>query len=298
MLLATCALRVSGTDGGIVGVAVLALTTYAAGAGVLLLVGALVLRRRWAGVGTVVLVVLLAILVLPRAVPDPKPPPSAVRTLRILAFNAYVGAADAAQVVRAVRERRVDVLVLLELTPALVERLDAAGLPAALPYRDLHPSRVGAAGSGIVSRVPLVAPSRLRGTVMSEPSATLRGLGVQLQTVHTVPPVTSVSAWSHELAQLPGPVRNGPVGVLAGDFNATLDHPGLRDLLARGWVDAGAARGAGLLPTWRASRLPLVVLTLDHVLVDPRASVLDYAVVDIAGSDHRAVYTQIALPAR
>ena len=45
---------------------------------------------------------------------------------------------------------------------------------------------------------------------------------------------------------LPGSDCQGDVRILAGDFNATLDHPELRALLDRGYVDAADAAGAGL----------------------------------------------------
>ena len=42
--------------------------------------------------------------------------------------------------------------------------------------------------------------------------------------------------------------------ILAGDFNATLDHAEFRALLDRGYVDAADAVGDGLTPTWPARR--------------------------------------------
>jgi endonuclease/exonuclease/phosphatase family metal-dependent hydrolase len=35
---------------------------------------------------------------------------------------------------------------------------------------------------------------------------------------------------------------------------------------------------------------------LDHVLVDKRAAVQDYRVLDVPGTDHRAVYAEVRLP--
>ena len=53
--------------------------------------------------------------------------------------------------------------------------------------------------------------------------------------------------------------------------------------------------GRGLIPTWGPQGRPSL-LTLDHVLVDPRCAVLAAAVCPLAGTDHRAVYTEFQLP--
>ena len=85
--------------------------------------------------------------------------------------------------------------------------------------------------------------------------------------------------------------------ILAGDFNATLDHPELRALLDRGYVDAADAAGAGLKPTWPAPpRKRALPLTIDHILVDRRVRVERVTVVRIPRSDHRAVIAVLRLP--
>ena len=83
---------------------------------------------------------------------------------------------------------------------------------------------------------------------------------------------------------------------MAGDFNATLDHPELRDLLDRGYTDAADAVGKGLVWTWPALKLRAPPLTIDHVLVDRRVRVERVTVVRIPKSDHRAVIAVLRLP--
>ena len=87
--------------------------------------------------------------------------------------------------------------------------------------------------------------------------------------------------------------------MLAGDFNATLDHADLRDLLDRGYRDAAEQAGVGLRPTWPAGKdlLPALV-TIDHVLADRRVRVISARSVAIPGSDHRGVLTELLLPRR
>jgi endonuclease/exonuclease/phosphatase (EEP) superfamily protein YafD len=85
--------------------------------------------------------------------------------------------------------------------------------------------------------------------------------------------------------------------VLAGDFNATLDHAALRAVLRRGWADAAQVTGRGLVWTWRPLRLPWPRLTIDHVLIDPRISVAGVQLARLPGSDHRALVVDLVLPA-
>ena len=76
-------------------------------------------------------------------------------------MNAYVGQADAAAVARVVRERDVDVLVVVEASPAFVRRLDAEGLGRTHPYRVGDPRDDTADGSLIsagASACPCRAP--------------------------------------------------------------------------------------------------------------------------------------------
>lgn len=43
-------------------------------------------------------------------------------------------------------------------------------------------------------------------------------------------------------------------------------------------------------------RLLPPTIAIDHVLVDRRLGVSEYAVEDLPGSDHRAIYAQLVLP--
>ena len=84
--------------------------------------------------------------------------------------------------------------------------------------------------------------------------------------------------------------------VVAGDFNATLDHVQLRDAIAMGYVDAAARAGVGLVPTWPNGRLFPPQVTIDHVLADERLSVADADVHEQPDSDHRAVFAELRVP--
>ena len=117
--------------------------------------------------------------------------------------------------------------------------------------------------------------------------------------MHPLPPVVTAGpeAWQRELAGLPSPDSTGAIRVLAGDFNATLDHVGITRLLNKGYVDAADQVGKGLIHTWPSnSGIWPPPVTIDHVLVDARCPVDTTDVFDVPGSDHRAVVTQFVVP--
>lgn len=297
--LAAAGLRLLGIDGTRYTIATTALIPYITAAGVLLGVLALLLRR-WA-IGTVVLLVaaVLVAAVAPRVFPDSRPNGVGF-TVRVMASNVLFGTADAEALVRIAREHRVDVLTLQELTPEMVADLDRAGLGELLPHRVFAPEP-GASGAGIASRFPLTARTLAAPISLGQAGALvdLPGEDMEVLSVHPMPPVVTEGPdqWKRDMAGLPEPDHDGLVRVLAGDFNATLDHVALRRLLNQGYVDAADQVGAGLEPTWPSGGgvWPPPV-AIDHVLVDGRCPVDDFDVVDIPGSDHRAVIARFVVP--
>jgi endonuclease/exonuclease/phosphatase (EEP) superfamily protein YafD len=80
--------------------------------------------------------------------------------------------------------------------------------------------------------------------------------------------------------------------VVAGDFNATVDHAQFRDLLDHGYADAAESSGAGYLPTYPTDRWYGPLIGIDHVLF--RGMQADSAdTYDLPGSDHRAVLARL-----
>jgi endonuclease/exonuclease/phosphatase (EEP) superfamily protein YafD len=242
----------------------------------------------------------LAAAVLPRAVKRRQPEANGP-VLRVLTANLLVGRASEDAVVGLARRTGVDVLFLQELTENAVSRLKQAGLNDLLPHeisdaRDNSPS-----GSGIYARFPLSDGLPLTPVSMAPLTARLElpgGPRVDLVCIHPRPPTPVLSRrniawWRQELALLPPP--GDPPRVLAGDFNATLDHAQFRRLVGLGHVDAAAQVGNGLVPTWGRAGRP-ALLTIDHVLVDPRCAVLATSVHALPGSDHRGVYAAFRLP--
>jgi len=255
-------------------------------------------RRRGPALTAALAAAALAVAVRPRA--DRRPQPAASGpALRVLTVNLLCGRADAEAVVALVRRTGADVLFLQELTDDAMTRLKQARLGDLMP-QEIAELRGGPRGSGIYSRFPLSEGVPLAPVHAAQPTAVLElpgGESVELVCVHPHPPIPpwsrGVARWRRELAVLPPPGELPRV--LAGDFNATVDHALFREVLRLGYADAALQVGNGLVPTWGpAGRLPLI--TIDHVLVDRRCAVLASSVHAVPGSDHRAVYAEIRLP--
>jgi hypothetical protein len=90
-----------------------------------------------------------------------------------------------------------------------------------------------------------------------------------IRAVHPMPPTDpNLGFWRSALDGLATWAHSQPDGiplVLAGDFNASADHPGYRQV-ADGLVDAHRAVGAGWVRTWPLGRrwLPPFV-QIDHI---------------------------------
>ncbi|MGH3692575.1 MAG: endonuclease/exonuclease/phosphatase family protein [Pseudonocardiaceae bacterium] len=136
----------------------------------------------------------------------------------------------------------------------------------------------------------------LRGALLGSLSATITVEGRQftLVAVHPAPPIPSqVPQWRAELDQMAKWCTTP--AIIAGDFNATLDHPPFKRLMSSGCVDAAALTGNALTGTWPSSWPRLLAAPIDHVLLaGPRRTVSSFGVHDITGSDHRAVLATVA----
>jgi endonuclease/exonuclease/phosphatase (EEP) superfamily protein YafD len=218
-------------------------------------------------------------------------------TLRVLTANLQLGEADTARVVELAVAQHVDVLALQEVTPAALARLRAAGLTRAFPHVAGRAAD-GPAGTMVFATRRLGAVERVP-TGFGTWQVTVRGRGgpVHVLAVHARPPIGDASDWRADQQAVRAAARalDGPT-VLAGDFNATMDHAPMRELVGRGYADAATQARSQWQPTWPAagevSRFGLGVpslLPIDHVLSRQRMVALSTRTFTVAGTDHRAL---------
>lgn len=292
-------IRLLGLDSGFPLATLMAFTPYVAVAA-LLVAGIAVALENWVAAAVGALAALcLAALVLPRAIGDGTVEANGRPTLGVLSINAKVGRVDPDRTVALVERLRPDVLSLQEMTPELATELRRAGIDELLPQQLISTAK---GASSIYSTLPLRRIGEPGDFGLRMPRAALElpgGDTLRFVAVHPVVPGRhGIGEWEEELAELPAGGRGAP-WVLAGDFNATVDQAELREVVDRGYRDAGSVAGEGLEPTWPVSGWSDVPpVTIDHVLLDRRLDVVDYAVQFLPGTDHRPVYALLALPCR
>jgi endonuclease/exonuclease/phosphatase (EEP) superfamily protein YafD len=300
--LAWAVIRLFGWERGYL-VQLFAFTPYAALWAWVPVLLALAARKWLVAAAAVVAAAVLAVCVLPRALPDADRGPATGVRLTVMTINMFVGNADPAAIVRLVREHDVALLAVQEFTPRAKDALAAAGLGALLPYGALADEDY-TTGSGLYSRYPVTSPGSVRGRggnlqaygVIQPPGA--RALAVE--SAHPLAPyaVSVLPDWKADLAAEPVPDADGMPRILLGDFNSTLDHTPVRELIARGYRDAADAAGKGLSGTWGpyAGR-PIPPITIDHVLADRRIGVREVNVYGVNRSDHRSIVATLTVPA-
>ncbi|OLT13835.1 hypothetical protein BJF78_21005 [Pseudonocardia sp. CNS-139] len=118
-----------------------------------------------------------------------------------------------------------------------------------------------------------------------------------LYAVHTTAPMgRSATAWWHAELDLIGRwTRASPAPVVVGDLNATFDHAPLRAALG-GCRSAAAGTGRGLVGTFPSAFPRWLGIQIDHVLVPAGTTTSHFAVLDVPGTDHRAILTRVHLP--
>jgi endonuclease/exonuclease/phosphatase (EEP) superfamily protein YafD len=271
---------------------------------------AVVAGRRRTGIALAAAMVLNAWPLVPYWLPAAAPPlgtaaraaadadAAAPAGVSIVSLNLLASNRDTGRVVAYLRDRRADLVALLEVDDFWAEAI--AGLADLYPHRFVVP-RNDNFGIALLSRLPLDAVREAEFGAAGVPTIVADvprpDGGFMFIATHPLSPVRA--EWSRlrdaQLRDIAAFVAAaGRSCVVAGDFNATPWSPVCRDFAARsGLVDT--ALGRGLQTTWNA-RLWLPRIPIDHVYAPPRTMVVRRAVGPDVGSDHLPVEAEIILP--
>jgi len=218
--------RLFGLERGYPFVAMMAFTPYVAIAGLLVAGVATALRNWSAALVTAVATLCLAALILPRALGTSTAQAAGHETLEVLSANIHHGTADPQALIALVDHYQPDLLSIQELTPSFAAKLRRAGIAERLPNSMLRVHR-SASGAGLYSRLPLTPLPYQTRFFFRMPRARIvlpDGRRLRVVGVHPFPPLSGrVGVWRRALESLPS-AGTGTPWVLAGDFNATLDH--------------------------------------------------------------------------
>ena len=133
----------------------------------------------------------------------------------------------------------------------------------------------------------------------SVPSAVVMpvsGEGPTIVAVHAVAPrVEAMERWQSDLSWIADQCPQGDF-ILAGDFNATIDH--MASLGVDGGDmgycrDAAVLTGTGSTGTWPADYPGLLGAPIDHVMASQNWNPTGSLVLGAQGSDHRALVVQL-----
>jgi endonuclease/exonuclease/phosphatase (EEP) superfamily protein YafD len=248
---------------------------------------------------------------------DPEPGADAAPSITVLSWNTLGDAPGAEAIAALAVAEDADVLTLPETT-------EDTGVLVAEALREAgRPMWVHTVSFGLVSKARsttlLISPDLGNYTVTSAAGAgppgntsvlptvvavPADGDGPTIIAVHAVAPLRwEMANWRTDLDYLAGQCSGaGPGGVImAGDFNATLDHFSGR-ATSPGAVlgdcrDAAAATGSGGVGTWPARVPALLGSPIDHVLATADWRVQTLRVIesqDDAGSDHRPIVATLS----
>jgi endonuclease/exonuclease/phosphatase (EEP) superfamily protein YafD len=249
--------------------------------------------------GVLVVVLVGGSIVLPRLISNPVP--ATGTPLTVLSFNTFKGGADPAALAAIIAAQQPDLVSLPEAGVRFAAELGPLVEP--LGYR-LETSRDRGAD---VDTVTALVSNRLGDVTFrvgreakAFPYLEVTGgaLGpLRFVASHAAGPTPGdVGRWVSDLKLLQQWCAGSTPAIIAGDFNATLDHSAFRAGMA-GCSDAADQRGDGLIPTWSPTPgTRFFGPQIDHVLATPGIQAETFAVLDSPGSDHRPILTRLRLP--
>lgn len=227
-------------------------------------------------------------------------------SIRVMAWNTRGDEPGSPTIAELAIEHGADVVVLPETTESMGEEVASlmreAGRPMWVHTRTLDEDYKWTATTLLISSdLGDYAIDESRGdtedlpTVVASP---VSGEGPTFIAAHPIAPLPSLmDEWNADLEWLATQCR-GDV-VMAGDFNATLDHLSGLGEAGRDFGDcADAAReaGSGANGTWSAGVPPILASPIDHVMATQQWRARAFEVVtdhDLAGSDHRPVLAEL-----
>ncbi|KQP01551.1 endonuclease/exonuclease/phosphatase family protein [Leifsonia sp. Leaf264] len=240
-------------------------------------------------------------------------PSTKAQTITVLSWNTLGGSPGADEVARLALDRGADIVSLPETTDAfateVAELMRDGGSPMwalGLSFSEIYEARSTAVlispdlGEYSVESAGGTGPpgnTNVSPTVVATPDS---GDGPTIVAVHAVSPLRGeMTNWRSDLDWLAAQCAAGSDVIMAGDFNATIDH-----MIGRGTDggdlgacrDAAAANGAAALGTW-PSDIPLLLgAPIDHVMTTDGWTATSFEVItslDSLGSDHRPIVSTL-----
>jgi len=229
-------------------------------------------------------------------------------SVTVLSWNTLGDAPGAEVIADLALQSGADILTLPETTNetgiAIAEIMKAAGTPMwvyTVAYDQVSKARsttlLVSAELGEYTVDESAETTAVLPTVVATPKD---GTGPTIISVHTVAPIPPMMVvWQQDLAWAAAACAGDNV-IMAGDFNATLDHLGdiqhAPGATLGNCADAGLASDNAAVGTWPTALPALLGAPIDHVMTTANWSVTGMRViqsVDGNGSDHRPLLVQL-----
>ncbi|TDW19558.1 endonuclease/exonuclease/phosphatase family protein [Kribbella kalugense] len=238
-------------------------------------------------------------LTAPRQFSDARPAPAGSRVLTVMVANVLGGGARAADVAQVIRDRKPDLVSLPEAQVDVREEIRAQLQDLQYKGFTAQPSKAVESATSVLvsSSLGNVSFASEAGTTFGNIFVTGGSLGqIRLIVYHGFPPLTdSVTTWKNDLQHLRRWCAEDPPSIVAGDFNATLDHADFRHALGGYCRSVGPTVGGGLQGTWPADQPAVLRTQIDHVVVTRQFEPGRFTTYPIQGTDHRAVVATVAV---
>ncbi|HSV43439.1 MAG TPA: endonuclease/exonuclease/phosphatase family protein [Candidatus Bathyarchaeia archaeon] len=258
-----------------------------------------IFKKRWGWLSVTLFAVFLNMLViLPLFMPSPQnqTPTHHSKKISILLINLNSSNNEFSKVAQCIQQKNPDILALEEINSKWLSHLDS--ILKQYPYHTALP-REDNFGIGLYSKIPADDMKIVYFGPVEIPSIIAQynfGQPATILFTHPVPPGSlKYYKWRNE--QLKDIASNrhqfNPSFINVGDLNTTSwSYHFQRFAKAMGLRDT--RKGFGTKMTWPAM-LPIMGITIDHVLVSPNITVLDHKVGPDIGSDHYPVFVELEI---
>jgi endonuclease/exonuclease/phosphatase (EEP) superfamily protein YafD len=219
-------------------------------------------------------------------------------TFSVLSSNVYYQNQSPVEAAQTLVSKNADVVVVSELTDAMLRILDDQGFATAYPHRAIVMSTYSN-GAGIFSKHPFKETRRWGTDKLPDVDVQLpTGEVVRVLAVHPLPPLdeTPSISWNRDLRRLKERAKSSVAQpfLAIGDFNGSRWQPRFGALLTE-LDDAHESLGKGLSTSWPVNKTVPRFTRIDHALYNQRlfpTTVTDFSV---PGSDHRAFIVTLAV---
>ncbi len=211
--------------------------------------------------------------------------------LKLLSFNVFTSNQNHSQVIDLIRASGPDIIVLYEVDFSWMRSLSALKNEYSTAIEEPRDDNFGIVmlvkGLKVKAEIKNFGLAEVPSVVARVDDSKFTGL---LVATHPVPPMGRMRSElrDQQISEIAKFVWDGKPAeaVVVGDLNASPWSRAFRMLTRVGLRDA--RRGYGISPTWKRS-LPWIAIPIDHALVGDFIEVLDFKVLESAGSDHNGI---------